>query len=158
MKTKKLFPLLLLFAFLITCFLISFASPKATDYEATLKAKIDVELAKGAKIVITASRSSTSSTTTISGTVTNISSSTLSNLVINGMTIKNRGETGFKYSVLDIFEEDKVEISSLAPEASINFTFTLENINWVANKIHGVIFVQAPNSEDKEILQALYIE
>ena len=157
MKTKRLFTLLLLFAFLITCFLISFAA-LSTDYEAILKAKIDSELAKGAKIVITATRSSSSTTTTISGTVTNVSSSTLEDLVINGMTIKNRGETGFKYSVLDIFNEDKIPVDTLAPNATINYSFTLENINWVANKIHGVIFVQAPESEDKEVLQAFYIE
>ena len=158
MKIKKLFALLLLFALLITCFLISTASPKTTDYEATLKAKVDAELAKGAKVVIAASRSSSTTTTTITGTVTNVSSSTLQDLVVNGMTIKDRGETGFRYSVLDIFEEDKIEVSSLAPDASINFTFVLENINWEANNIHGVIFVQAPNSPEKEVLQALYIE
>jgi len=158
MKTKRLFPLLLILSLLITCLLISFASPKATDYESTLKAKIDAELAKGAKVVITASRSSSSTTTTISGTVTNVSSSTLNDLVINGMTIKNRGETGFNYSVLDIFNEDKIPINILAPDATINYTFTLEDINWVANGIHGVIFVQAPNSPEKEVLQAIYIE
>ena len=157
MKTKRLFPLLLLFALLVTCILISFAAP-TTDPEATLKAKIDAELAKGAKIVITATRSSSSTTTTISGTVTNVSSSTLSNLVINGMTLKKRGEVGFNYSVLDIFNEDKISVSTLAPDATINYTFTLENINWVVNGIHGVIFVQAVNSPDKEVLQAIYVE
>jgi len=157
MKTKRLFPLLLLFALLVTCILISFAAP-STDYEATLKAKIDSELAKEVKIVITATRSSSSTTTTISGTVTNVSSSTLSNLVINGMTLKKRGEVGFNYSVLDIFNEDKISVSTLAPDATINYTFTLENINWVVNGIHGVIFVQAPNSTNKEVLQAIYIE
>ena len=157
MKTKRIFPLLLLFTLLITCLLISFASPKTTDYESTLKAKIYAELAKGAKIVITATRSSTSSTTTISGTVTNVSSSTLSDLVINGMIIKNRGETGFNYSVLDIFNEGKIPINTLTPDATLNYTFTLEDINWVANQIHGVIFVQAPNSPEKEVLQAIYV-
>jgi len=158
MKTKRLIPLLLLFAFLITCFFISFAAPRATDYEATLKAKIESELSKGAKIVITASRSSSSTTTTISGTITNVSTSTLSDLVINGMTLKNRGETGFNYSVLDIFDEDKIPLDTLAPDATLNYTFTLEGINWVANGIHGVIFVQAPKSTDKEVLQAIYVE
>jgi hypothetical protein len=158
MKIKRPLSLLLLFALLIACILISFASPRSTDYEAVLKAKIDAELAKGAKIVITATRSSSTTTTTISGTVTNVSSSTLNDLIINGITLKDRGETGFRYSVLDIFEEDKIEVSSLAPDATINYTFTLEGINWVANGIHGVIFVQAPNSPDKEVLQALYIE
>jgi len=157
MKTNRLIPLLLLFAFLTTCFLISFAAP-STDYEATLKAKIDSELSRGAKIVITATRSSTPTTTTISGTITNVSASTLSDLVINGMTLKDHGETGFHYSILDIFNEDKISINTLAPEATINYTFTLEGINWVANGIHGVIFVQAPKSTDKEVLQAIYVE
>jgi hypothetical protein len=157
MKTNRLIPLFLLFAFFITGILISFAA-SSTDYEATLKAKIDSELAKGAKIVITATRSSSSTTTTITGTVTNVSSSTLTNLVINGMTLKNRGEIGFNYSILDIFDEDKISVNTLVPNATINYSFTLEGINWVANKIHGVIFVQAPESEDKEIFQALYIE
>ena len=158
MKTKRIFPLLLLFALLITCLLISFASPRATDYQATLKAKIDAELAKGAKIVITASRSNNSTTTTITGTVTNVSSSTLNDLIINGMTLKNRGEIGFNYSVLDIFNEGKIPINTLTPDATLNYTFTLEDINWVANQLHGVIFVQAPNSPEKEVLQAIYVE
>jgi len=157
MKTKRLIPLLLLLAFLITCILISFAAP-TTDPEATLKEKIDSELAKGAKIVITATRSSSPTTTTISGTVTNVSSSTLTGLVINGMTLKKRREVGFNYSVLDIFNEDKISVSSLAPNATINYTFTLEDINWVVNNIHGVIFVQAPESTDKEVLQAIYVD
>ena len=163
MKNKKILPLvLLLFLFIAYC-LVSIASPRATDYKADLKEKIDSELAKGAKVVITASRSSTSGswgavTTIITGKVTNVSSSTLYNLVINGMTIRDEGEVGYKYAVLDIFEEDKIEVSSLAPDASIDFTFTLENINWVGNNLHGVIFVQDVNSEKKEILQALYIE
>ena len=158
MKTKRLFPLLLLFALLITCILISFAAPRSTDYQAVLKAKIDSELAQGAKIVITATRSSSSTTTTISGTVTNVSSSTLTDLVINGMTLKKRREVGFNYSVLDIFNEDKISVSTLAPNATINYTFTLEGINWVVNDIHGVIFVQAPYSPDKEVLHAIYVE
>jgi hypothetical protein len=74
------------------------------------------------------------------------------------MTIKNRSEVGFNYSVLDIFNEDKIPINTLAPDATLNYTFTLEGINWVANDIHGVIFVQAPESSDKEVLQAIYIE
>jgi len=124
----------------------------------TCKSYIDVQLSKEAKIAITATRSSTSSLTTITGNIKNISSSSISNLVINGMTFADRGETGFKYSVTDIFEEDKKEVSSLAPDESYSFSFILENINWVGNHIHGVIFVQLPNSVKKEILQAIYIE
>jgi len=124
----------------------------------SIKSKINLELGKDAKISIKAIRSSDSTTTTISGTIKNISSSTIDNLVINGMNFRNRGQTGLKYSVLDIFNEDKILINSLAPDAIINYTFTLENINWVANGIHGVIFVQDTDSSKKEILQASYIE
>lgn len=123
-----------------------------------LKSKVDSELAKTAKIAISVNRSSTTSLTTITGTIKNISSSAISNLVINGMLIKNHGEIGFNYSVTDIFEEKKVEVSSLAPEESFEFTFTLENFNWDGNQAEGVIFVQLPNAYKKEILQALYVE
>jgi len=157
MKTYKPLLVLLLLTFLLTGLIITLAAP-STDYEATLKAKIDSELARGAKLIITAKRSSTPTTTTITGTVTNISSTTLTGLVINGMTLKDHGETGFQYSILDIFNEDKISINSLAPDASVNYSFTIPNISWVANHIHGVIFVQDPGSEDKEVLQALYIE
>ena len=157
MKTYKPLLVLLLLTFLLIGLLITFAAP-STDYEATLKAKIDAELARGAKIIITAKRTSTPTTTTISGTITNVSSSTLSDLVVNGMTLEDHGETGFHFSVLDIFNEDKISLNSLAPNATFNYSFTISNINWVANRIHGVIFVQDPESEDKEVLQALYIE
>lgn len=123
-----------------------------------IKSKIVLELGKDAKISISATRSSNSTTTTISGTIKNISSSTLNNLVINGMTFKDRGEVGLKYSVTDILEEQKETVTTLEPEDSYNFSFTLEDINWDGNIIHGVIFVQAIQSSTKEILQAKYIE
>ena len=126
--------------------------------DSMIKGKINTELSKEAKISVTAIRSSNSTTTTISGTIKNISSSTLDNLVINGMTYKDRGQTGLKYSVTDIFAEQEVEVSTLAPENSYNFSFTLENINWDGNKIHGVIFVQDIESSKKEILQAFYVD
>jgi len=125
-----------------------------------IKSKIDAELAKGAKIVITASRNSDTNTTTITGTIENVSTSALNNLVINGMVFKEQQTVNLKYLVFDIFEEEeqKVEIASLAPEESIDFSFTLEGFDWVTNNVHGVIFVQAPYSSTKEILQAFYIE
>ena len=125
----------------------------------TIKSKIDAELAKGAKILITLDfRNSNSDSTTISGTIKNISSSTLNNLETNGMIFIERKEEELKYSVTDIFDEQKVEISSLAPEEILDFSFTLEGINWEGDNIHGVIFVQAPKSPTKEILQAVYVE
>jgi len=123
-----------------------------------LKSKVDSELAKTARVALTVNRASTNSLTTITGTVKNVYSSTLNNLVINGMLIKSHGEIGFNYSVTDIFEEDKIEVSSLAPDESFEFTFTLENYNWDGNQTKGVIFVQLPNAYKKEILQALYVE
>jgi thiol-disulfide isomerase/thioredoxin len=125
----------------------------------TIKSKIDAELAKGAKILITVdSRNSETNTTTISGTIENVSSSTLNNLEINGMIFIERNEEGLKYSVTDIFDAQKVEITSFAPQESRDFSFTLEGINWEGDNVHGVIFVQAPESSTKEVLQAAYVE
>ena len=125
---------------------------------ASIKSKINLELGKDAKISISATRSSDSTTTTISGTIKNISSSTLDNLEINGMNFKDRGQTGLKYSVTDIFAEQAVEVSTLAPEDSYNFSFTLEDINWDGNNFHGVVFVQDTDSTKKEVLQSFYID
>ena len=168
MRNKKLLPLLLFLTLLIvisffsTCSLKgtnpALAKDRATSYADQIRDNIAAELAKEAQVVLTAARSSTSNTTTITGTVTNVSSSVLQDLLINGMTIIDRDATGSHYSVLDIFEEQKVQITTLAPGESLDFSFTLSDINWEANRIHGVIFVQAPNSPEKEILQALYIE
>jgi len=123
----------------------------------TIKSKIDAELAKGAKIVITVdSRNSDSNTTTITGTIENVSSSTLNNLEINGMVFKERQAVNLKYSVFDIFDEQKA--NSLDPGEVVEFSFTLEGFDWVNDNVHGVIFVQAPDSPTKEILQAAYVE
>jgi len=124
----------------------------------TIKNSIDAELAKGAKIVITATRNGDANTTTISGNIENVSSSSLNNLVINGMVFKEQEEDDLKYVTFDIFEEQKKEISSLESGESFNFSFTLEDTNWASDKVHGVIFVQSPYSSTKEILQAYYIE
>ncbi|HOF03873.1 MAG TPA: hypothetical protein PLT58_07930, partial [Atribacterota bacterium] len=129
----------------------------ADDYETTLRAKIDKQLAQGAKVTLTATRTSTATSTTITGTLTNTSSSTLSNIVINGMIIKDLKESGSRYSVLDIFEEEKILIDSLAPSASLNYTFTINNIKWAVDKLHGVIFVQELTTPEKEVLQAIYV-
>ena len=124
----------------------------------TIKSKIDAEIAKGTKISINTSISSSTNSTTISGTIENISDSTLSNLEINGMVFKEQPTVNLKYSVFDIFEEQKVPVDSLAPEEILDFLFILEGINWEGDNMHGVIFVQAPESPTKEILQAAFIE
>jgi len=123
-----------------------------------IKSKINLELGKDAKISISATRSNDSTTTTISGTIKNIGSSTLDNLVINGMIFKDRGQTGLKYSVIDILEEQKETVATLEPGSTHNFSFTLEDTNWDINGLHGVIFVQDTDSSKKEILQAFYVD
>ena len=123
-----------------------------------IKSKIETELGKDVSISISATRSSDSVTTTISGIIENISSSTLDNLVINGMTYKDRGETGFRYSITDIFAEQEVEISTLAPGDTHSFSFTLEDINWDVSNTHGVVFVQDTDSSKKEVLQSFYVD
>jgi thiol-disulfide isomerase/thioredoxin len=125
---------------------------------AAIKSKIVLELGRDAKIKITVVRNSDSSTTTITGTIENISSTSLDNLAINGMAFRNRGGVGLKYLVQDIFAEQKVSIATFEPGALQNFSFTLENINWEGNNIHGVIFVQDEDSLKKEILQVFYVE
>jgi len=157
MRTKKLSPLLIT-ALIILCSLLFLAiTTTADDYETTLRAKIDKQLAQGAKVTLTATRTSTATSTTITGTLTNTSSSTLTNIVINGMIIKDLKESGSRYSVLDIFEEEKILIDSLAPSASLNYTFTINNIKWAVDKLHGVIFVQELTTPEKEVLQAIYV-
>lgn len=122
------------------------------------KSKIETELAKQVKIEISANRDSYSTTNTISGTIKNINSSTLSNLVINGMTFKDRGQTGLKYCVADILEEQKKTVATLEPGESYSFSFSIDGFDWEGNSMHGVIFVQDPDSTKKEVLQSFYID
>ena len=123
-----------------------------------LKSKIETELAKDAKIEISATRDSDSTTNTISGTIKNVSSSALSNLVINGMTFKDRGQTGLEYCVADILEEQKKTVATLEPGESYSSSISIDGFDWEGNNMHGVIFVQAPNDADKEVLQSFYID
>jgi hypothetical protein len=74
------------------------------------------------------------------------------------MLITDEGETGSHYQVVDIFEEQKVTVSSLAPDETREFTFQLSNISWNADKLHAVIFVQETQSENKEIYQAIFVQ
>ena len=116
-----------------------------------------MELAKETKINITASGEKFSSSMSISGNIKNISISNLENLEINGMIFEDRGSNGLRYLVLDIF--DGKEVSSISPGGTVEFSFNSESLNWQnSDNVHAVIFVQAPNSSTKEILQALYVE
>ena len=74
------------------------------------------------------------------------------------MIFKERQTAGLKYSVTDIFEEQKVEINFLSSGKIYEFTFTIEGVNWDDENLHGMIFVQTPEGPTKEILQAYYVE
>jgi len=122
----------------------------ATKY--LFKSKIVAELAKDAKISINVSKTENSGSTTLSGSIKNISTSSLNNLVINGMIFKDNGITGEKYIVSKIIK-DTTEIGvTLAAGAEKSFEFVLEELSWAFN-VNGVIFVQ--DSSTKEILQAI---
>jgi len=125
----------------------------ATKY--LFKRKIVAELAKDAKISINVAKTENSGSTTLSGNIKNISTSSLNNLVINGMIFKDNNVPGEKYMVSKI-TKDTTEIGvTLAAGAEQSFEFVLEELSWLPN-VHGVIFVQ--DSSTKEILQAKYVE
>jgi hypothetical protein len=124
-----------------------------SDYQSI----IEQELAKEAKINISASGEKFSSSMSVNGNIKNISTSNLENLEINGMIFEERGSNGLRYLALDIF--DGKEVSSISPGGTVEFSFNSENLNWQnSSKVHAVIFVQVPNSPTKEILQALYLD
>ena len=125
----------------------------ATKY--LFKSKIVAELAKDAKISINVNKTENSGNTTLSGNIKNRSSSTLNNLVINGMIFKDTGITGEKYMVSKIIKDTTEVGVTLASGAEQSFEFILEELSWLSN-VHGVIFVQ--DSSTKEILQAKYVE
>ena len=123
--------------------------------KAILMSQIDTQSNLEAKIKITATRNTDATSTIISGTVTNISASDLSNLVVTLMTYKNRNQQGFKYSVTNIVTE---EIGSLTSAGTYAFSFTVDEPYWVVNGLHGAVLVQETGTSKKEVLQVLYVE
>jgi len=121
----------------------------------SFKNKINIELAKEAKISINISKTENSGSTTLSGSIKNISSSALNNLVINGMIFKDNNIVGEKYMVSKIIKDTTEVGNTLASGAEQSFEFVLEGLSWSFN-MNGVIFVQ--DSSNKEILQAIYVE
>jgi thiol-disulfide isomerase/thioredoxin len=122
-----------------------------------LKNIINAQLAKTPAIELTASKTNQNYTTVITGTVKNISSNTLSNLVVNGMIIKDMGQTGFHYTVTDIFEDEKEKISSIAPGEEKIFTITVTDSKWTTTS-DGVIFVQSTSDPKKTIKQSIFLD
>jgi thiol-disulfide isomerase/thioredoxin len=127
------------------------------DYE-TIKEKIEVLSSQQPMIELKATRNAHSANSTFSGKVKNIGSSTLTNLVINGMAFTDREKTGFRYSVVDIFEDEKVTISSLAPGQERDFTISVDRLDWEVENLDGVIFVQSEGHEKKVIRQSTFVD
>jgi len=125
------------------------------SYDA-IKSRITAQLSITPKVSIQVSRTTTGGDTVISGSIKNIGDTTLTNLVINGMAFRNRG-TGYRYAVVDIFEDEKENVSSLAAGTSHEFSFTLNDINWDGLKLDGVIFVQETTGK-KIVRQSLFID
>ena len=74
------------------------------------------------------------------------------------MLIRDEKKVGSHYQVIDIFEEQKVSISTLKPGESKDFTFQLDDISWAKDKVQAVIFVQETQSPNKEIYQAILVK
>ena len=126
----------------------------APDY-ATIKNRITALLAAKAKITIQATRTEEGGTSIIEGTIKNISSGELSNLVINCMTFRNRSEH-LPFGAIKIFDDKKINVASLSAGESKDFTITLPDVNW-GSQVNGVIFVQN-DTGNKQIYQSLYIK
>jgi len=152
---RKLFFLLICLIF-FSVFQVSIFS--TTSPEETLREKLETELSKDAKVVITVKRITEGTNCILQGSVTNVSSTPLQDLTINGMAFKDRQESGFRYSVVDIFEEQKVTVAILNPKEVQKFEMVIPGINWDGLNLHGVIFVQAEQGATKEILQAAYVD
>lgn len=131
------------------------------------KAAIEKELAKPAKIAISANYSVSDRVVIVNGNITNISSDVLSNLAVEAMVYEDSVYSeyrGYKvdHVVRDIitYEESGETIASFAPGESHSFSLTSSSLSNVLDmsNIHVVVYVQAINSPTKEILQALYVE
>ena len=136
----------------------------ASNYN-NYKAAIDKELAEAPKIKISASSSvdTTNLTVSINGSIENISSENLTGLVVGVMIYEDSVYLGSEgknvnHVVRDIITSE--EIVSFTSGAIQEFNLSSEILNNVKNmnNIHVVVYVQAPNSSTKEILQAAYIE
>lgn len=131
------------------------------------KAAIEAELSKPIKVTISATYDVAGTTVNINGSIYNSSDSALNNIVIEAMVYENsvyseKWDKNVDYVVRDIitYEESGELIESFSPEESHQFSLTSSNLSNVhdMSNIHVVVYVQAPFSPTKEILQALYVE
>ena len=126
----------------------------------TYKTAIEAELARPPKISISASYVVTDLIVSISGKINNISTETLENLVIGAMIYENSVPLGLNtanHVVRDIITSEQIE--SFSDGESLSFSLESEYLKNVKDmdNIHVVVYVQAPFSPTKEILQALHV-
>lgn len=131
------------------------------------KTAIEEELAKSAKIAISATYDITGITVNINGNIYNTSDNALSNIAVEAVVYENsvyseKWKKNVDYVVRDIitYEESGELIDSFAPGDSHQFSLTsasLNNVHKMSN-IHVVVYVQSLSSPTKEILQAFYVE
>jgi len=127
----------------------------------TYKNAVEAELTRPPKVSISASYDIAELTVSVSGKINNISSETLENLVIGAMVYEDSvplGTAVANHVVRDIITSDL--IGSFSKGENFNFSLESEILNNVKdmNNIHVVVYIQAPFSPTKEILQALYVE
>ena len=128
------------------------------------KAAIDEELAKAPKINILASSSVDIANliVSINGSIENISSEDLTDLIVGAMIYEDSVYLGSEAKNVNHVVRDIIiseEIISFTPGAIQEINLSSEILDNVKNmnNIHVIVYVQAPNSPTKEILQAAYV-
>jgi len=134
------------------------------------KNAIEAELAKPAKVAISASayKDSSAKSIAISGSIENISASALSNFEIGAMIyedfvpliVPDKPSYTANHVVRDIVTP--VQVDSLSSEGTYSFSLAAdsEDLKWVGNfsNLHVVVYVQLPNTFTQEVLQAVYVD
>jgi len=125
------------------------------------KVAIEAELACPPKVSISASYTVINSIVSVSVEIHNISNETLEKLVVGAMVYEDSvplGSSIANHVVRDIITSE--QITSFFEGESLSFSLESENLKNVKDmdNIHVVVYVQAPNTATKEILQALYVE
>jgi hypothetical protein len=97
----------------------------------------------------------------VSVEIHNISNETLEKLTVGAMVYEDSvplGSNIANHVVRDIITSE--QITSFFEGESLSFSLESEILTNVKdmNNIHVVVYVQAPNTTTKEILQALYVE
>ena len=124
------------------------------------KKAIEAELARPPKVSISASYNIEDLTVNISGKINNISSETLEKLVIGAMVYEDSVPLGIStanHVVRDIITSELILIFTSGENQEFYLVSEVLNNVKDMDNIHVVVYVQAPFSPTKEILQALYV-